>query len=451
MSTTATPAGPWSATYRTSTIGIFSLAFLIAFEALAVATVMPIVAKDLDGLSLYALSFAAPMAVSVISLTLAGPWMDRNGPGPAMRAGVGVFAAGLIVAGLAPDMVVFLIGRAVQGFGSGLIGVGLYVMIARIYPEALRPRVFTVMTSAWVLPALVGPAFAAFTAEQVGWRWVFLAVPLIAVIAMAMLWRSVHDLTGTSVAMADPRRPRWALLAAAGVLVISYAGQRTFALWPVLLVGAVGLVVAFAPRLLPAGAWRAKRGLPSVISLRGLLGAAFFGAEVYLPLSLIEHRGFTPTQAGVLLTAAAVAWFAGSWLAANVPALGDKVLRVRLGALSIAIGVGSVMTTLNDSIPIAVVVIGWALAGMGMGMAFPTLSVLLLDNSAMGEEGINSAAIQINDSIVPALVLALGSVVFASFLQSAPMTGYVLVLAASTALAGLAVALSGRASGGSGD
>lgn len=444
MTTVVAEAGPWSAKYRTTTVGVFALAFLVAFEALAVATIMPIVADDLDGLPLYALSFAAPMAVAVISLTIGGPWMDRNGPGPSMRFGVIVFAAGLVIAGTAPVMVVFLIGRAVQGFGSGFIGVGLYVMIARVYPESLRPRVFTVLTSAWVLPALVGPAVAAFIADHIGWRWVFLSVPVIAVIATAMVWGSIHDLKGSGKAQTDRRRMGWALAAATGVLAISYAGQRTFALWPLLLALAIAVVVVFAPRLLPAGAWRARRGLPSVITVRGLLGASFFGAEVYLPLSLIEHQGMTPTQAGVVLTVAAVAWFSGSWLAANAVLLRDKMLRVRIGALAIAVGVASVMTTLNDTLPVGIAVAGWALAGAGMGMALSTLSVLLLDNSARGEEGINSSAIQINDSIVQALVLALGSVVFASFLDDAPMTGYVLVLSFSTALGILAVILSGR-------
>ena len=89
----------WTGRLGTTTVGIFALAFLFAFESLAVLTAMPVVVRDLDGLSWYAVSFAAPMAVSVISLTFAGAWCDAVGPLRPMVIGVVVFSAGLLVAG----------------------------------------------------------------------------------------------------------------------------------------------------------------------------------------------------------------------------------------------------------------------------------------------------------------------------------------------------------------
>jgi len=126
----------WTGRYLRTTVGVFALAFMFAFEYLAVATVMPEVAAALDGLSLYAVAFAAPMATSVIAFTLVGPWSDRRGPRPAVDAGVVVFAAGLLIAGSAQDMPVFLVGRAVQGFGMGVLGVAMYVVVAQAYPRA---------------------------------------------------------------------------------------------------------------------------------------------------------------------------------------------------------------------------------------------------------------------------------------------------------------------------
>src|ERR1700712_2939554 len=90
----------WTGPHGRVVAGIFSLAFLVGFEALAVATVMPIVARDLHGISLYALSFAAPTVVAVVSMTVAGSHTDRHGPRLALRAGVTVFVFGLVAAGL---------------------------------------------------------------------------------------------------------------------------------------------------------------------------------------------------------------------------------------------------------------------------------------------------------------------------------------------------------------
>lgn len=437
----------WLGPYGRVVAGIFSLAFLVAFESLAVMTVMPIVADELDGLSLYALTFAAPTAVAVVSMTIAGPLMDRRGPGLALRAGVGIFATGLLVAGLAPTMEVFLIGRAVQGLGMGFVGVGLYVVIGKVFPEHMRARVFTVMTSAWVLPALVGPVIAGFIADQLGWRWVFLSVPLIAVGSLLLIWDALSRLDGDPGVASDRRRLWWASLTAGGILAVSIAGQRAVAWWPVLLIGSLALIAAYAPRLLPRGTWRGRRGLPSVIATRSLLSAGFFGAETYVPLSLVQHRGLSVSHAGLLLTSAAVLWFSGSWIAANLPALASKTLRVRLGTSCVLLGIGAGFLTLADAVPVLVIAAIWSIGGLGMGLAASTLGVLLLDHSAPGEQGANSAAMQTSDAVVQSLVLAIGSVVFAVMLGVDEMTGYVLVFALAAATGASAVASAFRVEG----
>ncbi len=434
----------WLGPYGRVVAGIFALAFLIAFESLAVATVMPVVAKDLDGLSLYALAFAAPTAIAVITMAIAGPMIDRQGPGPALLAGVGIFVLGLVVAGSALNMEVFLLGRCVQGLGSGFVGVGLYVVIGSVFPDEMRARVWTVMTSAWLLPGLVGPVIAGFIADQVGWRWVFLSVPVIAVGSVALFWDAVRRVKGDHGVKSDYRRVGWAALTATGILGVSVAGQRGFALWPALLVAGFALTFAYGPRLLPRGTWLGRRGLPSVIAARSLLSAAFFGAETYVPLSLVEHRGLSVSQAGLLLTSAAVLWFTGSWLAANVPALSSKVLRVRVGAVCVLVGTAAGAMSLVDAVPVVLIAVIWSIGGLGMGMAASTLGVLLLDHSAPGEQGVNSAAMQTSDAAVQSIVLAIGSVMFAIMLTSHAMAGYVLVSVLAMLTAAVAVAVSTR-------
>jgi MFS family permease len=434
----------WTGPHGRVVVGIFSLAFLVAFESFAVATVMPVVADELGGLKLYALAFAAPVAVGIVSMTLAGPLMDRRGPGPGLRVGVAVFVAGLFVAGLAPSMPVFLAGRAVQGLGMGFVGVGLYVVIGQTFPEDLRARVFTVMTSAWVLPALAGPFAAGSIADLVGWRWVFIGVPAVALASLALIWEALDAIRGNPEVRADRRRVVWATVVATGVLTVSAAGQRAVSWWPVLLVGAAAMTIRYASRLLPPGTWRGQRGLPSVVATRSLLSAGFFGAETYVPLSLVQHRGLSVTQAGLLLTGAAVLWFGGSWLAAHVEALASKPLRVRIGGVCVLIGIASGFLTLTSAVPVVLVAVVWAVGGLGMGMAASTLGVLLLDHSSPGEQGANSAAMQTSDSVLQSLVLALGSVVFALVLTTDEMTAYVLVFAIATAVGLLAVAMSTR-------
>lgn len=444
--TTVDPAPErlWTGPHGRVVVGIFALAFFVAFESLAVATVMPAVADELGGLSLYALAFAAPIAVGIVSMTVAGPLMDRRGPGLGLRLGVAVFVVGLLVAGLAPSMPVFLAGRAVQGLGMGFVGVGLYVVIGQTFHEDLRARVFTVVTSAWVLPALVGPFIAGAITDLVGWRWVFLAVPAIAVASLALIWEALDAIQGDPGVAVDRRRAGWAVVVAAGVVAVSVAGQRAVSWWPAVVLVAVGVTLRYASRLLPAGAWRARPGLPVVVVTRSLLCAAFLGAETYIPLSLVQHRDLSVTTAGLLLTSAAVLWFSGAWASAHVPALASKPLRVRLGAACVLTGVGAGFLTLVPWVPVYVVAAAWGVGGLGMGIAVSTLGVLMLDHSTTAEQGANSAAMQTSDAVLESLVLALGSVVFAVMLAEHEQAGYLLVFGGAAAVAAMGVLTSWR-------
>ncbi|UPO77421.1 MFS transporter [Arthrobacter sp. Helios] len=444
------PAGVFSRTYRTTSVGLFSLAFLFAFEALAVATVMPVVARDLDGLAIYALAFGAPMALSVVSIGLGGGWSDARGPAPALRLGVLLFAAGLVVAALAPTMGVLLLGRGLQGFGSGLAGVAMYVVVARAFPAALRPQAFTILTSGWVLPGIIGPVLAGLINAALGWRWVFGLAPVLAVLAYLALEPVLRRIGSNGSWRTSPAKLLWSLAAAGGILGLGSIGSLGAdgpgpAGW-ILLLAAVSTaaVLTGGPRLLPRGTWTVRRGLPAVIASRGFVGAAFVGAETYLPLALVEQRGFSPTQAGALLSVSALSWFAGSWLAANLRMLSSKVLRARLGALLLAAGVAPVLAAVHPQLPVSIVVAGWAVAGLGIGMGFSTLSVLLLDFSRTGEEGVNSSALQINDNLVQSLWLAVSGIGFSALLAVSHVHAFTAVFCGALGLALAAVAATGR-------
>ncbi|MCQ1954202.1 MFS transporter [Arthrobacter sp. zg-Y238] len=436
-------AGFWSRRYLPTTVGLFTLAFLFAFEALAVGTVMPVVARELDGLSLYGLAFGAPMATAVVTIALAGGWTDARGPAPALRTGVVLFSVGILAAALAPSMVMLVLGRSLQGLGAGLAGVAMYVVIARAYPQSMRAKAFTVLSSGWVFPALVGPALAGWLNDLLGWRSVFGAAPLLAVAAYAGLAPVLRKLPGSKAWRPNYVRTAWAVLAAGGVLGIGLTGGDATG-WALLPAAACAALVLLAgPRLLPRRTWTLGRGLPATILLRGFIGAAFAGAEAYLPLALSVHRGFTPTQAGLLLTVSAVTWFAGSLAAANLAVLANKVARVRLGALLMAVGIGATAWSVDPQMSILLPVLGWAVAGAGIGMAFPTLSVLMLDFSAEGEEGTNSSSLQVNDNLIQSLWLALGTVAFALMLPVAPLGAFIGAFASAAGLAAAALALSG--------
>src|SRR6266508_387569 len=200
---TASPPGIWSGTHRSLTIGLVLTVSGAAFEALAVATTLPATIRDLGGLALYGWAFSAFMLANLIGITVAGAEADSQGPARPFIAGIATFVLGLIVVGLAPSMAIVILGRAVQGFGAGVISSVAYIVIGRGYPEEAKPRMLAVLSSAWVVPGLIGPALAGLISDIAGWRWVFLGLVPFLVIGAILTLPSLRQLSGGHAAPRD--------------------------------------------------------------------------------------------------------------------------------------------------------------------------------------------------------------------------------------------------------
>lgn len=451
-------AGIFHRSYLLVTLGACALVFLAAFESLAVTTIMPLVSRELDGAGLYALAFAGPLATGVIGMVAAGSWSDRKGPVAPLLAAVGMFVLGLLIAGTAGTMPVLVSGRLVQGLGGGGLTVALYVVIARVYPQVLHPKIFAAFSAAWVIPSLVGPFAAGAVAELAGWQWVFLGVVGLVVPALLLTAPALRGLNGSPDDAGEPRASAepavgrgpggLAKLALAALAALAVLGLNLSATVPgaggVLAAAAVAVSVLAVRPLMPRGTLTARRGLPSVILTRGLASAAFFGAEVYLPYLLVERYAFAPTFAGLTLTGGAIAWAAASAIQGR---LGNRLEHRRAVRIGSALVLGAIVLALVTTVlawPAAVAIAGWIFAGGGMGLMYPRLSVMTLALSTRDTEGFNSSAMSISDSLGGALALAGTGIVFAAFATATPSAPFAGVFALTAAIGVAAVAVAPR-------
>lgn len=402
--------------YLATTIGVFALIAFNAFEAMAVTTVMPTISRDLDGVGLFALAFAAPLASGVVGMVAAGSWSDRRGPALPLAVSLVLFSLGILTGGLAPTMEVFVAGRVVQGLGTGALIVSLYVVVGVVYPSHLQPSIFASFAAAWVLPSLFGPAVAAFVAATVGWRWVFLSVVGLVAVAAVLIAPVIPGLrTDASSKNARSRsKLGWAVLAAVAVLAVEVFGSLSQAL-PITIGGiaAVLTVVAIRP-LMPRHTLRAGRGLPSVIGTRGLMSAAFFCGQAYIVFVLQERWLLSPGEAGIALTVVGVVWASASQVQAR---LGQRLTSERAMTIGCAmlLGAAAVMW-LSVRLDLSPLVAGgsFVFAGAGMGLGFTRTGVAMLAASTDADRGFNSSALTIADSIGAALALALCGIGYAA-------------------------------------
>ncbi|GAA2231566.1 MFS transporter [Promicromonospora sukumoe] len=498
-------AGPGSLSpggQRLVLIGMIALCSLGAFEALAVATAMPTIAVDLDGLRHYTFAFAVVFATSVVGMLTAGRWCDRTGPTPAMWTGVALFVVGLVVAGTATGMGALIAGRAVQGVGSGLFGVALYVLVARVFVAERRPAVFSAFAAAWVVPAIVGPGLAGLVVDHLGWRWVFLGAAVLTVPAAILMRPGLTaargegrvsaegvvsdgvvsdrvglDGTGLDGAVLDGESnggrdtdagPE--AEAGTGRMVDTDGGTR-----PVPVGGLVGDradarvaaashgVASDAPRTgaddradaqperpvvqalrLALSVLRAGRGLPAVVSVRALVSGAFTGAEVLLPLLLVHERHLSPGGAGLILTVGALGWSGASWVRGRNLLHLSHAGYVRLGGGLLALGTVGAALLVLPGVPAGVGMAFWVLSGSGMGLVYPTLSVLTLELAPPHEQGSASSALQVADAVAAAIASSATGALLWTLYDVAGLPAYAVVLGLTGLLAATAVLLAGR-------
>lgn len=425
--------GPWDPSRRLLTIGLLLLVSATAFEALAVATIMPATAADLGGIGLYGWAFSAFLLANLVGIVTAGSISDLRGPLIPFGLGVLVLTIGLILGGVAPSMEVLILARVLQGFAGGCVSAVAYVAIGRGYPAAARPQMLAWLSSAWVVPGLIGPAVAGVIADQVGWRWVFLALVPLPPLAAAMSISSLRRIPAGKATASALVRVRYAaqLAIGAGLLLTGLGWQDRLVLsqplslpftieLPPVLVAVVLVIIGAAIALpavwylLPPGTLRAAAGLPAAVAAMAILNLGFFGVDAFVPLALVDLRGQTILFASIALTGGTVAWSIGSWVQARYAATGSRRRLIQIGMTILAVGCALFVPVLWPAVPVAVGPLAWTIAGLGMGLAYATLSLVVLETAPPGQEGSAAASLQIASVLGSGLGTGIGGALIGS-------------------------------------
>ena len=418
---------PWAPEYRRLSIGIVALVSVFGFEGIAIGAVMPVAAADLNAISNYAVAFTSFTMASLLGMTFAGLWANKIGLSRVVVFAVAALAIGSMVAGFAPNLAVLTLGRSIQGFAMGIDLVTMYVVIGRMYPEALRAKALGMLAAAWVVPGLIGPGVAGLLVEISSWRMTFLIVPLLLLGPILLLVPELKKLPFVpSPIRTDAKLQITSVLIAIGALSVFQAGASHVGRWNSLLlvaifIGSLAVAAWSTKALMPAGFLRMAPGIPAIVGMRGVIAGSFFAAEVYVPLALQEIRGASVAVSGGVLTAATITWFVGSWLQGShkLKMTRQQILFVGVLLTSLGIALTPVAVLVPSGIGMSALIASlvWGIAAFGMGMCFPTLGVLMLDQSPEEEHARHSASLQMSDSFgviiataIAGSVLALASV-----------------------------------------
>ncbi|MEY2524100.1 MAG: hypothetical protein QOJ66_2665 [Ilumatobacteraceae bacterium] len=384
---------------RLLAVGLVLGVTMVAFEITAVLTTLPTITDQLHGDSLYGVALACYTLANLVALVVTGELTDRYGPARPYLASLAVFAGGLIVAATATSMELVVVGRTLQGAGTGGLAPIAYVLVKRAFPGDRQPSMYAYLSAGWVLPSLIAPAIAGTITDGLGWRWVFwLLLPLIPVVAVITV-RPMRAYVSSGSGAVRHSRIGAAIFAASGIgtFVTSLQFRNP---WAAVGGSVAGLAIGIPSlrRLLPAGVLRAVRGLPAVVACRIIATAAFLGADSFIPLAADRIHGASPTKQGFVIIGASLSWTGGQWFISRHPDI-DPRRAVRWGFATMAVGLGASVPVLAAGWPLWATFFGWAIGGFGMGLLFNPTTVTAMSHADEGAEGLVSSQVNLADAI----------------------------------------------------
>ena len=395
---------------------------LQAMEAFIGSTLLPSAVAEIGGLEFFAWNSTLFIVSAIIASIFAAIRPFGIGPRGTYALAAAAFGLGSLICALAPSMEIMLFGRAVQGFGGGLLTAMGYSMIRLVFPQHLWGSAFALISSVWGVATLIGPAVGGIFATLDAWRWAFfILVPLAALLGL-LAFRVIPKRSDEQGMQSFPV-PQILLLIGA-VLGVSVASVLTEGVMlSALLVGlAIIAIIALgvidrsrSTRLFPRGTFSLASTLPALFAAMLLLNIAIV-ADIFIPLFMQQLHGQSPLVAGYMVAFVAAGWSTGSvvvstWTGARARAAlaTGPVLQI-LGAIGLALFVAR-DNTAGALLPLLPIAISLLFLGLGIGISWPHVSTRLLQSAPEGEGDLTSVSISMVQQFAGGLGAAIAGVI----------------------------------------
>jgi EmrB/QacA subfamily drug resistance transporter len=366
-------------------LGVSLVLMLSALDQTVIGNALPSIVAELKGFELYAWVATGYLLASIVTIPIFGRLGDYYGRKPFVMAATLIFTLASLVCALANDMLWLVIGRVMQGVGGGMLIGTAFACIPELFPDTRQRLRWQMLLSAlFSVVNAIGPGLGGYLTGAFGWRSVFyLNLPLGA-LALFFAWRYLPYYRPHQVGRISLDWP--------GALLIALAlgSLQLFVEWlghsSLMLSAALGLTCVAATLAL----WRWERrcqhallpaallGLPSMrllFLLSMAAGAIMFSLLFYLPLLLQGSYGYSPQDAGLLITPLALSITLGAIVNSRIvtrlsnpnllPLWGFVALLLACGGLALA-GRGASFNLLLGLI---------LLAGLGLGFILLNLTV----------------------------------------------------------------------------
>lgn len=388
---------------------------VVSLTVLGVA--LPDISEEFGASTYLSTEWVVTIYVAAVTVILpATGWLgDRFGRRPAYLAALASFGIGSVFCALAPTFLFLVGGRVLQGLGGGILQPIAMATIYELFPPDKRGTALGMWGVAVMAAPALGPPLGGLIVTRWGWRWIFVAMIGLAIIALVLAWFLLRETSQRDERPLDGRG--WAL-AAIGVVtlvVVSRKAQEWGFFSPTTLAAAALALAALAVLV-----WRSRR-LESPILDLSMFSVPVFSATMlviwlmtisqfarlnYLPVELQVVHGMDAQQVGLLLMPAAVG------VAITMP-IGGR-LADRVGPrLPVTLGIGSVTLTtfglanLTPTTPFRVIVGLLIAQGIATGLAIMPTTISAMNSLPTRFVAQASSVISLNRQLAGAVGTAM--------------------------------------------
>lgn len=410
-------------------MGVSATVVLAAFDSTIVSTTLPRVAQALNGMALYAWVGTGYLLATAASILIFGRLGDLFGRKPLMLLSVAIIALGSISCGLAQSMPQLIAFRTLQGIGGGMMIATAFAAPADLFPDAKeRVRWLALVSAAFAMASGIGPLLGGAATQALGWRAAFFISPIAAVVALFLLAR-YFPLIRPLATQASSRRIDWvgslllviAVSAPLAAMELAFApGEHAHPMLALALalagVAAIALLIPYERRVSsPIFPLRViAQPEPQLLNVAGLaVGAVMFILIFYSPLLLQTEMGYTPSEAGLLLTPLVAAIPIGSIINGQLfPKQSEPQRLMVFGGCLLAVGSLMVLAFGKDTSTIWILT-AFFVNGCALGFLLPNLTLFMQMLSERRDVGIASALVQTTRAIGSAAGTALVGIAIA--------------------------------------